>query len=275
MGRRPRMSEERRQRAERVQADVGLIREPEDGEQCPECGTCRPEGVLVLPSGRGLMPLPCPACYTLVREEWRQEALQGIDGSRAGQIEALMARVGVDVSVWRGEGWETWATDRPAGPEPLRQVRALLQRYLRGERGGLYLWGDTGAGKTHLAVGLVRAALLEQSVDPDGIRYVRAAVAEQRIWRSSDRVGRMAELSSVPLLVIDELHEQTGKLPIYDWWAAIVESRTNRHTLITSNLSPAELADSEPGSIDRLTDRITGTCRIVEVAGTSQRDLLR
>jgi DNA replication protein DnaC len=114
---------------------------------------------------------------------------------------------------------------------------------------GLLLTGDVGIGKTHLAVGIVQALILEK-----GVRGLFCDYREllKRIQESYNPLVATTELQilapvfEAEVLILDELGAQKPTDWVWDTVALILNTRYNdkRTTLITTNYpnAPAALA---------------------------------
>lgn len=111
----------------------------------------------------------------------------------------------------------------------------------------LYLHGNTGSGKTHLACSILNAFTLKYGIETryckmsrDFIEKIRATYNKKDSWGDFDSDSEdkiLKDLQSVPVLVLDDFgitkeNEWSGKL-IYDLLDTRVEA--NRPTIITSN----------------------------------------
>ena len=131
----------------------------------------------------------------------------------------------------------------------------------------LYIWGRSGVGKTHLATACVRRF-------EDG-KCVRAATLAREIaTAAADRAEELIRKSvEAKHILIDDLDTD-----IRHGLGALREIIAQREMegmtglIITSNLSLAELA--QKSGDDRLTSRLAGMCRGIELTGPDRR-LLR
>lgn len=135
----------------------------------------------------------------------------------------------------------------------------------------LYLYGDTGRGKTHVAAALLKHGIRE-TARPG---YFWSVPKLMDALRDGARGGRAAaltdELSRASALVLDDLGAE--KVTEYalerlymllDHWCG--EKR--KRLVVTSNLSTGQIHDKlDP----RIASRIVGMCRIVEVKGDDWR----
>lgn len=234
---------------------------------CPDCEERPASGVVKHPTNPDVL-IQCRECLLKRREFDRREAsFRATTAARASSIEGPLSSIGVNVSAFGKARIENFRTDQ-CGERPVEAVRAAMELFRKGEPGGVYLYGDTGVGKTHLVIGALRALLEMPSVRIDFLRFRRAESIETEVIRSDDRDATIRQYQNFPLLVVDEL--RPTKLA-FEFFPPIMEGRINRNTWFTSNLALGEIAEQE--DIDRLADRIRGACQVVEVAGQSQRGL--
>jgi DNA replication protein DnaC len=124
--------------------------------------------------------------------------------------------------------------------------------------GGLVLWGASGTGKTHLAIGLMRHC---QSKGRSGY-FIRAVSLMESLKRSiaagarSQDAGLIDRLSAVDVLVIDDV----GKTPGTDFERSslfhLLDNRWaySRPTVITTNQQTGDLKDTiTEAGFDRVT----------------------
>ncbi len=134
--------------------------------------------------------------------------------------------------------------------------------------------GKTGVGKTGLAVGLLRQALL------DGYRgrsYNAQDLMDVLYASLADRTTPklLRRLCRLELLLVDELGYLTLKPEQMNAFFKLMAERyrTNKSTIITTNLDLAEWYDLfEPKDmVDALLDRLNHRCIIIRIDGPSLR----
>jgi DNA replication protein DnaC len=137
----------------------------------------------------------------------------------------------------------------------------------------LLIYGNTGVGKSGIAIGLCREACL------NGYRSVfyNAQVLLDQLYASlADRsTSRLIKtLARVPLLAIDELSYMTLKPEQCNAFFRLMDQRYNRtSTIITSNLEPGEWHTMFQNRtlLDALVDRLQHHCIKIHIKGPSLR----
>lgn len=137
-------------------------------------------------------------------------------------------------------------------------------------RKSVYIHGGNGRGKTHLAVGMLKAArTLGASVRfTSASKYLKAVVATYRRNSTESEADVLADHADPDVLVLDDLGAQrVGDFGLSELLTLIEErSWRSKTTVITSNLTPAELHGNEP----RLASRVK-EWRIVKLGGMDRR----
>lgn len=162
---------------------------------------------------------------------------------------------------------------------------ATAKRYANNKsvKRGLYLFGDLGAGKTSIAISIIKAVMERQEDamfirECDLIERLRAAVARET--EDGDDLLRIAK--SVRWLALDEVGLEKPTAFVLGLFYKLIEARRSLglYTIFTSNHNLAALdaywrpdgsaaTEFHPGR--RITDRIAEYCDGVHVAGPNQR----
>lgn len=205
----------------------------------------------------------CDECQAIVDEEERQERQREADKAarwRQENIEELLRKAGV-IKRYLRCSLENFEGPRPSGTPS-------------------YLWGSVGAGKTHLAVGFLREALLKRGREAG--RFIRAVDLFKEIRDTFNEGSAESEMAllreygaKVPLLVIDDL----GTEKVTEWVEQTLYDLLDRRygeeleTIITSNLDPDRLADHYHNHGTRLVSRIAAMGVVFEVKGEDRRKI--
>jgi len=120
-----------------------------------------------------------------------------------------------------------------------------LVNELRNEKGNLVLRGNTGCGKTHLAVAILATQKcglfdLRFITVPDLLLKIRSSFSENS-KESEEEI--IKEFSSIPVLVLDDLGaEKTSEFAVTTLYIILDRRiRDCRKTIITTNLSKEEI----------------------------------
>jgi DNA replication protein DnaC len=157
---------------------------------------------------------------------------------------------------------------------------------------GLLLTGNVGVGKTHLAVGILQALILEKGVRGLFCDYRELLKRIQESYNpsvSTTELQILAPVFEAEVLVLDELGAQKPTDWVWDTVALILNTRYNdkRTTLITTNYpnAPAALARNaaksphEESLGDRITERMRSRlaemCVEVEMRGNDLRQTVK
>jgi DNA replication protein DnaC len=192
---------------------------------------------------------------------------------------AMLARLRDDLGHLADCAFETFSTDRHlkvftwdydgAEYDVERQRDDLNKAYIKAMdyssavSGWLYLFGNYGAGKSHLAAAIAnRAARLGTRTTyasvPKLLDFIRAG------YRDGSASERIEALQGVPLLVLDDLGAEAGKKDTEELLFVLFNHRSreraNLPTVITSNVHPDDL---EPRIADRIFGQTDGGARIV------------
>ena len=140
----------------------------------------------------------------------------------------------------------------------------------------LYIHGAFGAGKSHLAAAIANAQQAQGKI----VRFVTVnklldtLTAALRLGTSDNLID---DLIACDLLIMDELASTHLAECASDWRFGRVErlinERLSRHTVITSNYAPDDLASVGDLRAERLVDRIAGASQIVWLPLASYRRL--
>lgn len=250
---------------------------------CPDCRAEWQVFALTRPATRVVRV--CPDCVEKreqraaeeAREAKRQE-LEARQERRRSEVMELMHAAGVNV--W-DHGSATLANfdSGECGPAPMEAVWEFLRDVRRAGRydpvRGLYLFGGTGAGKSHLAATVARELLLDVEIDPGTIVYdhaLRLIGRIQRTYSSQESTDAVLDRRiNARVWILDDLGTEAPSADVVRRLTEIFTERAMRPTLITSNLAPPELESRHPEFfrvVSRLGPRYF---RTVQVKGRDRR----
>jgi DNA replication protein DnaC len=148
-------------------------------------------------------------------------------------------------------------------------VDALRQanHWLAGVHPDLYLWGPCGVGKTRLACSLLNA----RWVAGDRVLFKRCTQLLMRELIPGREEDVYDVVTKMPVLCLDDVGGQQGSDFARRMLVEIFDARAaaRRRTVWTSNLNLDQLAEFFQD--DRLTSRIVGRSKVVEMGGRDWR----
>lgn len=166
-----------------------------------------------------------------------------------------------------------------------KSLSELARRYVSewdthkdGGRYGVIFWGDVGTGKTFLATAIAEA-LYRRGVSVARVTAAGIVEAVQAGYEQSEHERYLSRLARFELLVLDDVGAERDTSFSREVIFSVVDTRIKkqRPMIVTTNLSPAEMADprNRKGEKDlaykRIWDRILGTCTPLQCTGESRR----
>lgn len=214
------------------------------GEICCECEDVRADEIAKMRRNEEIAR----------KEKW----LKNLDDS-------IVAEMGGGVS-------KNWTFDRFIPKSDSQKIALAYAKEAADISANVYLWGkSTGTGKSHLAGSAYRHARYKNGVSgsfwktPSLIRYMR-------VIESEEQEARISKCVKDKILVIDDLG--IGNVTDFSIQVLyeIIDGRwlnESKGLIITANLSLDDLAKKLED--DRLTSRLAGMCKIVEIKGDDRR----
>ena len=178
----------------------------------------------------------------------------------------------------------------------LASARMLATRFVEEypvDNTGLLLIGSVGVGKTHLAVGIIKALIVDKGVPCLFYDYRELLKQIQNSYNNSVQVTELEVLRPVfesEILVLDELGAVKPTEWVWDTVSLILNTRynDNRTTIITSNFDDRAAAAGVSGPRaatreetlgdrigERMRSRLHEMCRKVELSGDDFRQKFR
>lgn len=234
----------------RPHADQAMIEVP-----CRICG--KPILNPALPSSIRLPRLSGIAHQECLAENARRQELERHQSEIQRRQEALAAvRADLPAALRYCGVPEHWlpASFEACGDLPEKLVQTAREWAAR-PVGMLYLFGVTGAGKTWLAVAILRAVLEQGAYRPKQCRYVEEReylLGLKAAFSDGSPPPRLLPADNparVPLLVYDDLASAMQTVWTRDKIGELLEARHARElpTIITGNIPPAEIAKAIDG----------------------------
>lgn len=148
---------------------------------------------------------------------------------------------------------------------------------------GLLFWGDAGVGKTHLAVALMREAIMRKSARAVFYEVRELLKLVRDTYRDSTEMSELDVLKPVleaELLVLDDLGLEKKSEWVDETIGLVINTRYSerRLTVITTNLQDVE--STEPGSFIfqlglRTRSRLKEMCEWMRIDSVDVRDVGR
>jgi hypothetical protein len=229
-------------------------------------------------------PKLCPEC---LQDDEPKAAQQEQEPNRDERILVLLDEAGVNVrkhgrcllvdGTRRGIEFDT----SECGPTPLETAHVFVEEALTcgrwGYVQGISFMGSLGNGKTHLAVGIIRALLLDERIDPGRVIFDRAdrLITIIQDTYGTGQTGKLLDRRErAHLLVIDDIGREKATPDTLRIIVDLINAREGHPTVTTSNYTPAGLASRWAGSEgwQRLASRLgPQNFRQVEVTGHDRR----
>lgn len=218
--------------------------------------------------GRKIYPTICSGCAKSEKSE--------STAAEAGTISDHLARIGINV---RSHGSSTLA-NLDGAPRVVDAAREFVDDVRDaghwGRVRGLLLCGNTGVGKTHAAVAIIRE-LLNNGVRPDRIVFDRASRLITDIQDTYGTGGTAAVLERrehAHLWVLDDLGAEKATADSLRIIHDLIDAREGHPNVITSNLTPNEWGErfGENDGWARIASRLGArNYRILRVQGDDRR----
>lgn len=251
---------------------------PSETRSSDSCGHCgRPIEVMSFELFGEVITLR-PACECRLKDlEEREKA------ARIANLRGLIRAQGLDDGVYAQMSLDTWQSRDSSSEEAARKIEAYLRSVGHGARNWLFLYGDYGLGKTHLAVSALRYLCLNRQWEPLFIKWSEYCSRIQQSWNdpaADSEYDLWRGPAKVPLLVLDDMDKRgssewaLGKL--YD----LIDHRYVRRlpTILTANRGLEALStfwgrSQQMKDLSRaITSRIVGQLfAVIELTGRDQR----
>lgn len=140
---------------------------------------------------------------------------------------------------------------------------------------GLYIHGDVGSGKTHIAHGIAHRSLTKENPlrvrfynFTELLRIVRESYSQKFESYYENPLNMLLDFTG--LLIVDDVGAEKATDWVQEKLYEIVNTRYEEQliTIFTSNLSIQELADRVG---DRIVSRIVEMCSVIELRGEDRR----
>lgn len=165
----------------------------------------------------------------------------------------------------------TFENDKYPQSETSQRLRKYCKEYKQAfdNNIGLLLWGNVGVGKSYYA-GCIANYLLDH-----GIKVLCTTFPKilNGLFNSDDKNDYINNIVSYPFLIIDDLGTERGTEYAVEQLFTLIDERykSNKPTVITTNLNPRDMVDVEEIQYKRIYSRITEMCVPLYVKAEAQR----
>lgn len=131
---------------------------------------------------------------------------------------------------------------------------------------GLMIFGTVGTGKSYLA------SCIANELEKKGVLYCFTSMIKI-ISKSFDEEEAIDLLATINLLIIDDLGAERKSEYALERVYDVIDSRynSNRPIIVTSNMTPREMLNTDNITLKRIYDRLFEQCDFVEINGESYR----
>lgn len=213
------------------------------------------------------------AAIQAAKAEEERKAAQAAAEERQRAMEGMLKRSRIPAE-YLGKTFDGYKPQTPENAEALRQVRLYAQNFSRiREKGvGLFLYGTTGTGKSHLACALLQTLMPE--VDS---AYVMTWEVIKMVKEADLHEDPLRPFINASLLVLDEIGVQAGTRFEETVLYQLIDSRVAAHrpTIIITNVQP-DSEDEARATVrkcvgERLWDRLQWRSVFLRFTGKSFR----
>ena len=255
--------------------------------------------------GQPKTPQPCPICgdsgWTIRRsKEGRQQAVKC--ACRTANLSARLVDAANIPKRYEHCTFANFDADFTGANPSLAKARFLAGRFVEDypvETVGLMFIGDSGRGKTHLAVGVIKELMVEKRVPCLFCDYRELLKNIQDSYNSSvaaTELGILRPIFEIEVLLLDDLGAVKPTDWIWDTVSLVLNNRYNENktTIITTNFED-KAAGAEPEDSsqlgrssraarghtlgdrigNRMLSRLHEMCRIIKMEGDDFRQTVR
>ncbi len=163
----------------------------------------------------------------------------------------------------------TFETDDSKGRLVSKKARQYAEEFDPAKSKWLLMYGDCGTGKSFLAACICNA-VIERGFSA---RFTSISEIESELWAAADKGTVYNSLKKYDLLVIDDLFAERETEYMMEIVYNVVNARYNcrKPTIITANISVADLVDSPNANKKRIFSRIAELVEPWKISGKDRR----
>lgn len=230
-------------------------------------------------------------CEICQGSRWKSVTVDGVerltrcDCWRAVVVTRHMAEARVPAKFARAE-LATYTPDTDSQKDALRLAKKFVDSFPAGQK-GIVFHGPTGVGKTHLAIGLLKAVIRDKGARGYFFQTTELLRLVRETYNRAVEETEMEVLRPVleaDVLVLDDMGVEKTSEWVHETLGLVINTRYNarRATIITSNL--ADVVDQNNKDYinsflyqlgGRTRSRMLEMCEWVEVQGADIRDVER
>lgn len=159
--------------------------------------------------------------------------------------------------------------------DPNNETSVKLRNYCKNHEAaynnnmGLLLYGECGTGKSFYA-GCIANRLIDS-----GVKVLCTTIPKilNELFSVENKNAYINDITSYPFLIIDDLGTERSTDYAMEQLFTVIDERykSNKPTIITTNLTPTQMQNADRIEMKRIYDRISEMCLPFKVTGNSKR----
>lgn len=231
---------------------------------CGKCNTAKQVAITLAGKTRVVTCL----CHCEAEEEERKTELLKAKEEKSRIEELRKERIqDQDYRNW------TFENDDQSDPKMTAKARKYVEEWeeMYADNISLYLWGDTGRGKSYFAA-MIANALFDKGV-PILMTDLGRIIAEMNANYGENKLKTLDGLKKYKLLVLDDLGVERESEYMMEQVYTVINARykDGQPVIITSNIPWGELGDPKNMQYKRIYERIMEMCVPIKFDGENKR----
>lgn len=234
---------------------------------CGKCKTRKQTEVNLEFLGIGIKKVGC--LCKCAKQQQEKEKIQAKETERTNRIKRLKEQGIADPQYLKARLENDDRSNIKISNAVMRYVNKWKE--MQEKNMGVLFYGEVGRGKTFYA-GCIANRLLEKGI-PVIMTNIPALITAMTKDFEKDKAKILSSISSVPLLVLDDLGVERDTTYSSEKLQEIIDTRyrSGKPLIITTNLSPNELRNPTDLRYKRVYDRVLEMCYPILVEGASRR----